>query len=66
MFLVKGVIILLKVIGINLINLNEEAKTKMPFRKEEWICKMAVSEKFYQLNNREKIEIFDYINSIKK
>ena len=38
----------------------EEARTKTPFRKEEWICKMAVSEKFYQLNNREKFEIFDY------
>ena len=38
----------------------EEARTKTPFRKEEWICKMAVSEKFYQLNNREKLEIFDY------
>lgn len=38
----------------------EEARTKTPFRKEEWICKMVVSEKFYQLNNREKLEIFDY------
>ncbi|EUB12548.1 hypothetical protein [Fusobacterium sp. CM22] len=38
----------------------EEARTKTPFRKEEWICKMAVLEKFYQLNNREKLEIFDY------
>ena len=38
----------------------EEARTKTPFRKEEWICKMVVLEKFYQLNNREKLEIFDY------
>ena len=34
----------------------EEARTKTPFRKEEWICKMAVVEKFYQLNNSEKME----------
>ena len=38
----------------------EEARTKTPFRKEEWICKMAVAEKSYQLNNKEKLEIFDY------
>ncbi|WP_339002037.1 hypothetical protein [Fusobacterium animalis] len=44
----------------------EEARTKTPFRKEEWICKMAVAEKSYQLNNKEKLEIFDYQIPLKK